>query len=463
MTKTLVSIVLWALAGWLLGTWLGAATGWAVLAVGLLLMVLVSGLQLSRISRWVRNIDDPPPPSVGPWDEILAPIYRKLKQNRLDLQESTRNFQRALLAAEALPDGALTLGPDKSLLWCNQTAAGHLGLHPEQDRGHSIFNIVRAPEFAGYASQPSWDKPLTLHLGRGRHSRTLMLHLAPYGIGQFLMVTRDITQIERLENTRKDFVANVSHEMRTPLTVLTGFVETMLELPANAISDEQRREYLGLMAQQAHNMQALVADLLTLSSLESTPNRNGSPVNMHELITNAMDQGRALSNGQHHFSMQIEDGLGISGQDSELASAIANLLTNAVRYTPAGGNIRVIWETTGQGGAACRVIDSGIGIDSADIPRLTERFFRVNRGRSRATGGTGLGLAIAKHVAMRHQARLDIQSTLGAGSTFSIEFPPERVHHNNAAAAGGAITETAGRPGFQSHSSADSLARQENP
>lgn len=427
MSKTLITIALLALAGWLLGAWLGPATGWAVLALGLLLMVLVSGLQLSRIARWVKRIDQPPPPSVGPWDEILAPIYRKLKQNRLDLQERSRNFHRALLAAEALPDGALTLAPDKSLLWCNQTAAGHLGLNPEQDRGHSILNVVRAPEFARYASQETWDRPLTLHLGQGRQTRTLMLHLAPYGVGQFLMVTRDITQIERLENTRKDFVANVSHEMRTPLTVLSGFVETLLDMPADALSADERRHYLTLMAQQAHNMQALVADLLTLSSLESTPNSEGAPVPMAELIRTALEQARVLSGGQHQFISHLDESLGLLGKDTELASAVGNLITNAVRYTPAGGTITIRWASSPDGGAVYSVQDTGIGIDSDDIPRLTERFFRVNRGRSRETGGTGLGLAIAKHVALRHGARLDIRSILGEGSTFAILFPASRV------------------------------------
>lgn len=427
MTKTLVSIALWALSGWLLGAWLGAATGWAIFALGLLTMILVSGLQLSRIARWVRNIDDPPPPSVGPWDEILAPIYRKLKQNRLDLQERSRNFQRALLAAEALPDGALTLAPDKSLLWCNQTAAEHLGLNLHQDRGHSVLNIIRAPEFARYARQDSWDKPLILHLSHSGQVRTLMLHLAPYGIGQFLMVTRDITQIERLENTRTEFVANVSHEMRTPLTVLSGFVETLLDLPDEAISTAQRRHYLELMAQQAHHMQALVADLLTLSSLETTPNSTGTPAPVSALIRTALTQCQALSKGQHQFDIQLDDSLQVTGQSKELSSAFSNLLTNAVRYTPAGGTITVKWTSQPDGGACYQVHDTGIGIATDDIPRLTERFFRVDRGRSRVTGGTGLGLAITKHVALRHQATLDIDSAPGAGSTFSIHFPAARV------------------------------------
>ncbi|MFA5663120.1 MAG: phosphate regulon sensor protein PhoR [Castellaniella sp.] len=295
MNKTLVSIALWALGGWLLGTWLGAATGWALFAAGLLLMTLVSGVQLSRIARWVRQIDDPPPPSVGPWDEILAPIYRKLKQNRLDLNERTRNFNRALLAAEALPDGALTLAPDQSLIWCNQTAARHLGLDLERDRGHSILNILRDPRFGRYASQSHWDRPLILQRGYGAHQRTLSLHLAPYGVGQYLMVTRDITQIERLETTRKDFVANVSHEMRTPLTVLSGFIETLLDTPPEEQTPDTQRHYLALMAEQARCMQALVDDLLTLSALESTTQQTGVPVDMAALIHAALDQARALS------------------------------------------------------------------------------------------------------------------------------------------------------------------------
>lgn len=427
MSKSLVSIGLWAIAGGLLGSWLGAATGWAVFALGLLLMVLASSLQLTRLARWVRHIDEPPPPSVGPWDEILAPIYRKLKQNRLDLQERSRNFHRALLAAEALPDGALTLAPDKSLLWCNQTAAEQLGLHPEQDRGHNILNIVRAPEFAEYASQDSWDRPLTLHLGRGSSARTLLLHLAPYGVGQFLMVTRDITQIERLENIRKDFVANVSHEMRTPLTVMAGFVETLLDMPPGQLSAQQQRHYLELMAHQTHNMQALVADLLTLSSLESTPTGEGCPIAMAEVIGQSLAQARALSNGQHHFSADLDEKLEIRGAETEIASAVLNLLTNAVRYTPSGGTITVRWQRDTDGSARYSVQDTGIGIEASDIPRLTERFFRVDRGRSRATGGTGLGLAIAKHVALRHNAHLDIDSTLGMGSTFAIVFPASRI------------------------------------
>lgn len=427
MIKTLVTIAFWAIGAWLLGSWLGAASGWATMTFGLLLMVLVSAVQLSKINKWVVKIDEPPPPSVGPWDEILAPIYRKLKNDRQLIQEQSRNLKRLLLAAEALPDGALTLDADKSLQWCNQTAAGHLGLNLEQDRGHNILNIVRDPIFVEYASQKSWEKPLIIQYGRGSNTRILMLHMAPYGIRQFLLVSRDITQIERLETTRKDFVANVSHEMRTPLTVLTGFVETMLDIPDEELSKEQQRHYLSLMAQQAQNMQAIVEDLLTLSSLESTPSANGEKIIFANLCELALEQGQALSNHKHIFSAEIDPDLCIFGKDTELASAINNLVSNAVRYTPEGGSIDIKWQRQNNGSAIFSVADTGIGIDLTDIPRLTERFFRVNRGRSRATGGTGLGLAIAKHVAKRHKAELLIESEPNQGSTFSLVFPAERV------------------------------------
>ncbi|MBV6273337.1 phosphate regulon sensor histidine kinase PhoR [Alcaligenaceae bacterium CGII-47] len=427
MSKTFVSVALWAFSGWLLGTWLGAATGWAVFAMGLLIMVLVSGRQLSRIVRWTQDIDKPPPPSVGPWDEILAPIYRKLKQNRIDLQERQRSLHRAILAAEALPDGAMTLDQDMTLQWCNQVAAEHLSLNLEMDRGHSILHIVRAPEFAHYTQQTSWDKPLLLHLKHLGRERLLQLHLAPYGAGQYLMVTRDVTLIERLENTRKDFVANVSHELRTPLTVLTGFLETLHDMPETALNTEQRQHYLTLMMEQADNMQALVADLLTLSALESSPSLDSQPVPMNELIQTALTQSQALSAGQHRFVAHIDAKLNISGCATELASAISNLLSNAVRYTAPGGTITVNWQRHADGRPRYWVQDTGIGIAKQNIPRLTERFFRVDRGRSRQTGGTGLGLAIAKHVAMRHQAELEITSEPGRGSTFTIVFPKNRL------------------------------------
>jgi two-component system phosphate regulon sensor histidine kinase PhoR len=427
MIKTIISIGLWAAIGWLCAKWLGEGTGWAVFALGLLLMIMVSALQLSRIARWVKNIEAPPPPSVGPWDEILAPIYRKLRKDAQTIAELNRHVDGIMLAAEALPDGAITLNEAMQLTWCNQTASEHIGLNLETDRQHSIFNILRAPEFARYARQPSWPGPVLLHLSKDGQDKALLVQLTRYGIGQFLIVTRDVTQVEKLETTRKDFVANVSHELRTPLTVLSGFLETLRDMPSESLSADQRERYQTLMLEQAQRMQAIVADLLTLSTLESSPHAEGEPVRVGRLIHTALQQARVLSNDQHVFVENIAEDLCVVGMESELASAISNLLTNAIRYTPKDGTITVSWYVTESGHACYSVQDTGIGIASQDIPRLTERFYRVDRGRSCATGGTGLGLAITKHVAMRHNAELTIHSRFGAGSLFSLIFPPARV------------------------------------
>ena len=427
MIKTIISIGLWAAIGWLCAKWLGEGTGWAVFALGLLLMIMVSALQLSRIAKWVKNIEAPPPPSVGPWDEILAPIYRKLRKDAQTIDELNRHVDGIMLAAEALPDGAITLNEAMQLTWCNQTASEHIGLNLETDRQHSIFNILRAPEFARYAKQSSWPGPVLLHLSKDGQDKALLVQLTRYGIGQFLIVTRDVTQVEKLETTRKDFVANVSHELRTPLTVLSGFLETLRDMPSESLSADQRERYQTLMLEQAQRMQAIVADLLTLSTLESSPHAEGEPVRVGRLIHTAMQQARILSNDQHVFVENIAEDLCVVGMESELASAISNLLTNAIRYTPRDGTITVSWYLTESGHACYSVQDTGIGIASQDIPRLTERFYRVDRGRSRATGGTGLGLAITKHVAMRHNAELTIHSRFGAGSLFSLIFPPARV------------------------------------
>jgi two-component system phosphate regulon sensor histidine kinase PhoR len=427
MPKTLTSIAAWALLAWAVGTWIDRTAGWWVFSLGMMSMVVVSGLQLGQIRRWVKDIHAPPPVSVGPWDEILAPVYRELRKNQLEIEALDKHVDGIMLAAEALPDGAITLNEEMLVTWCNGTAAEHTGLNLAQDRGYSIFNILRSPEFNRYARQKQWPEPLLVHINREGRERALLIQLTPYGIGQFLVVTRDVTQMEKLETTRKDFVANVSHELRTPLTVLTGFLETLRDMPVEQIPAEQRARYLDMMTEQAQRMQAIVADLLTLSTLESSPTVTGEPVQLGRVIHTALTQAKLLSKDQHVFVENIADDLWIMGNESELASAVGNLLTNAVRYTPKDGTITVSWYRTENGKACYSVQDTGIGVAAHDIPRLTERFYRVDRGRSRATGGTGLGLAITKHVAMRHDAELAIQSRLNAGSLFSLEFPAARV------------------------------------
>lgn len=427
MNKTHSTLLILGLVAWLIGLWLGAASGWAFFALGLLLMVLVSGHQLQQINRWVINLHQPPPAGVGPWDHILAPIYRQLKQNRLQIHQLKSQVDAAIMAAEALPDGILTLNQDFDIQWCNQTAGTHLGLNLASDRNHPIFNIVRHPEFIQYVQEKKWDTPLLLQNLQPGQRRSLQIHISPYGLGQYLVASRDVTQLEKLERARKDFVANVSHELRTPLTVLYGFIETLYETSLDELDQAQRQEYLRLMKEQAEHMRALVADLLTLSALESTPENKHEPVQAAQLIQQAIKQSQALSQGQHDFFTEIDDELMVMGVETELSSAFSNLINNAVRYTPKGGSIRIHWQKTPQGRALFSVQDSGIGIAAEDIPRLTERFYRVDRARSRATGGTGLGLAIAKHVAARHRAQLSIDSAPNRGSTFSLHFPSQSI------------------------------------
>ena len=427
MTKTLISVLLWGLAGYILGAGFGPTVGWVVFSFGLLLMILVSGVQLSRVSRWADDIESPPPVSVGPWDDVLSQIYRKLRKDRQQIAKLKLDIQRMLEAAEALPDGAATLDGQMQLTWCNRSARKHLGLKPKSDIGHSIFNIVRDPDFARYARQTDWSEPLQMHVNDGQQSITLLVQLVNYGVDRYLLVSRDITQLERLETTRKDFVANVSHELRTPLTVLSGFLETLQDMPPDSLTSEQRMRYVSLMGEQAARMEAIVSDLLTLSTLESTPVAEPMPVDMSALIRKALQQGRVLSRDQHVFVEHCDASLQIEGEASELASAVSNLVTNAVRYTPKDGTITVSWFRDDDGSAVFSVQDTGIGISPKDLPRLTERFYRADRGRSRATGGTGLGLAITKHVAMRHDGELRIQSRYGAGSTFALVFPARRI------------------------------------
>ena len=427
MIKSATTIALWAGLGWTVARWTTPTTGWALFTGGLSLMILVSATQLSQIRRWVRNLEASPPVSVGPWNEVLAPIYRTLKKNREEIHDLSKHIDAIMAAAEALPDGAVTMDNNMLITWCNGTACEHLGLNLDTDKQQSLFNILRDPVFMKYARQHEWPGPVLLHLNHDMQEKALLVQLTRYGQGQFLLVTRDVTQVEKLETTRRDFVANVSHELRTPLTVLLGFLETLQDMPEGSLSPEQKAHFHNLMLEQTQRMQAIVADLLTLSTLESSPSADGDAVDMAQVIQTALAQARVLSNGQHVFVTQIAEDLYIKGIETELASVVSNLLTNAIRYTPKDGTITVGWYPTEQGQACYYVQDTGIGIASQDIPRLTERFYRVDRGRSRATGGTGLGLAITKHVVMRHNAELSIQSRVGAGSTFSVIFPKNRI------------------------------------
>lgn len=425
--RTLIFVALWAVVA-LLAQWLiGDPAGWIVFSASLTAMLLWRSWRLTLVSRWAHQPDSAPPASVGPWDDILAPLYRYTRARARELTETRDTMQGMLAAAQALPDGAVTLNEDFQIDWCNRMARQHLGLRLPADRGHNLLNLLRAPEFVEYAHRPSWPEPILVRLGQQGQERLMMMQLTAYASNQRLLITRDVTQIERLETTRRDFVANVSHELRTPLTVLAGFLETLRDMPDDALPQEQREQYIDMMHEQAHRMQAIVEDLLTLSTLESSPGSDPRAVNMGALLQKARQQIEALSGGRHELVWHIDESLDVLGAENELTSALSNLLTNAVRYTPDGGTITVRWEREPEGGACYSVQDTGIGIPARHLPRLTERFYRVDRGRSRAVGGTGLGLAITKHIAMRHDAELLITSEPGKGSVFSLRFPADRI------------------------------------
>ncbi len=425
--RTLFLIALWAIAAFIAQWLIGDPAGWILLSAALAGMLVWRSWRLHLVSRWANNPDTSPPASVGPWDDILAPLYRYTRARARELAETQNTMHGMLAAAQALPDGAVTLNEDFQIDWCNRMARQHLGLRLPADRGHNLLNLLRAPEFVEYAHRASWPEPILVRLGQNGQERLMMMQLTAYASNQRLLITRDVTQIERLETTRRDFVANVSHELRTPLTVLAGFLETLRDMPADALPAEQREQYIDMMHEQAQRMQAIVEDLLTLSTLESSPGSDPRAVNISALLQKARQQIEALSGGRHVLEWRIDETLDVLGAETELASALSNLLTNAVRYTPDGGTITVRWEREADGGARYSVQDTGIGIPARHLPRLTERFYRVDRGRSRAVGGTGLGLAITKHIAMRHDAELLISSEQGKGSVFALRFPPDRV------------------------------------
>jgi two-component system phosphate regulon sensor histidine kinase PhoR len=317
----------------------------------------------------------------------------------------------------------LLLDENDQIEWCNSVAADHFGLDPQRDRRQRVTNLVRAPAFVAYLQQGVFDDAVTFPNPRG--NGTLSVLIRGYGDGMKLVLSQDITDRERNDSMRRDFVANVSHEIRTPLTVLSGFIETMSNLP---LTETERRRVLTLMAQQTQRMQTLVSDLLTLAQLEGSPRPTADRwVALAPLLAQVEVDARALSAGRHVITVARPADVQLAGAQAELLSAVTNLVNNAVRYTPEGGRIDLGWRVLADGTGELAITDSGPGIAREHIPRLTERFYRVDGSRSRDTGGTGLGLSIVKHVVQRHGGELDIQSEPGKGSCFRLLLPAARV------------------------------------
>jgi len=424
LLRAALTVAMVAALAMLAGLGFGAPTGWAVLALGALAMLVYHVAKLAALIRWLRQPGAIPLPEArGAWDEAFALLYRFERAADREAERLSRALMRWRQAGEALPDGVVILDAQNRIEWCNEGAGRHFGLDLRADPGRLVTNLVRQPEFAAYIEAEDYAHAIPL---RSEHGGGLFLsvQVIPYGEAQKLLLSRDITRLEKVEIMRRDFVANVSHELRTPLTVLAGFLETVRDLK---LDPQRTRDYMNLMAEQARRMQRIVDDLLALSTLESSPEPSlEERVNVQGLLARVEADATALSGGRHRITLDAMEGFDIAGAESEIASAFGNLASNAVRYTPEGGTVRLIWRAS-QEGAEFSVEDTGVGIEPQHIARLTERFYRVDRGRSRESGGTGLGLAIVKHALMRHQATLDIQSEPGKGSRFTAHFPPRRV------------------------------------
>jgi two-component system phosphate regulon sensor histidine kinase PhoR len=394
------------------------------LAIGLGLYLAWTLKQLLRLHDWLRHHkpDEPPPDGYGLWGEVFDSIYHLQRRDQRVRGRLQAVIDRVQESTAALKDAVIMLDSEGNLEWWNRAAETLLGLKTPQDSGQPVTNLVRHPRFKEYFELANYAEPLEIPSPVNDRLRIQML-ITRYGNNEHLMLVRDVTRLHLLEQMRKDFVANVSHELRTPLTVICGYLETLLD----NVEDVNPRWVRALqqMQQQGGRMQTLLNDLLLLAKLEATdyPSDN-QPVAVPALLQSIKNDAQALSGAKNQeITLDVESEWSLKGSEAELRSAFSNLIFNAVKYTPAEGKIRIRWWADGRG-AHLSVQDSGIGIDPKHIPRLTERFYRVDSSRASNTGGTGLGLAIVKHVLLRHRGALEINSVPGKGSVFICNFAP---------------------------------------
>jgi two-component system phosphate regulon sensor histidine kinase PhoR len=394
---------------------------WALIA-GLVVMLVWHLNHLRQLLDWLEGpLNAPLPRGRGAWEIAFAGLHRRVRVRLGQQKALSETLDRFMRAFQALPDGVIAFDRHRHIDWINERAETHFALSAAVDRGQALTNLIRHPDFVTYLDSGKYEEPLIYRGGRVE-GVTLLLQIIPYGEDQNLLVSRDISQLERMETMRRDFIANVSHELKTPLTVVAGFSEMLADDYASC-SEEEVAHYLKLICEQNARMQRLIEDLLTLSSLETG---SSAPVeervDLAPMLRSILADAQALSAGRHEISLSIETPSIIKGCANELRSAFGNLAGNAVRYTPQGGKIDLVWRLR-DGFGEFIVADTGIGIAPQHLPRLTERFYRVDRSRSRETGGTGLGLAIVKHVLTRHHATLEIESEAGKGSRFLARFP----------------------------------------
>ncbi len=414
---SIVSVFLWLISS--------LVTALVVFTLGLLLYVARHIYWIHQLNNWLQSPDlRHVPEGSGLWEDVYSNVLKYERNNMLKQTELNSALERFQIVANAIPDGLVILSAANTIEWCTSHAEYQLGLNLETDKNLPIVNLLRSSHFIAYLYNEVYDEPFKLKDIKSTES-TLEIWLIPLATKQKLLISRDVTQIEKVDAMRRDFIANVSHELRTPLTVVGGFIETLSDM--EGAIPESIRSYFGMMQDQTTRMRRLIEDLLTLSHIESnTQAPDNNPINMSMLMNMLLNDANALSQGKHSISAQTNPHFDLSGAVDELQSALGNLVSNAIRYTPEGGEIHISWQLRNNQGIFS-VTDNGIGIDQQHIHRLTERFYRVDRGRSRETGGTGLGLSIVKHILTRHQAKLEITSEPGVGSTFSAVFPKARM------------------------------------
>jgi two-component system phosphate regulon sensor histidine kinase PhoR len=409
-----------ALINW--GENIAIAAGIAILAIPL----VYSYINLARLRKYalVDAVESMPLPS-GFWEEVFFRLQRLVRNLKQQIRVTEQQHDRFIEAFQASPNGIVMLDDQDQIEWCNAIAERFFGLNFKRDAMQRINFLIRRPEFLQYLNKRQFEDPLLLERMGSDSNLSLMIQAFPFGDKRHLLLVQDVTDLQKADAMRRDFVANVSHEMRTPITVLMGFLETVQSLE---LEKSQRDQYFDMMMSQAQRMKSLVEDLLTLANLES----NTLPAPMQAVQIPTMmallkNDAEALSHGRHALNFETTTPCKLMGDERELLSAFGNLVSNAIRYTPDVGSISAKWSVNIEGQGEFSVTDTGPGISSEHLPRLTERFYRVDRSRSRDTGGTGLGLAIVKHIANRHQAQLVIESTAGKGSTFTLRFPKERI------------------------------------
>jgi two-component system phosphate regulon sensor histidine kinase PhoR len=426
ITRFSLLIILAFVAGFIalsnFGPTLGIAAGIAVLAIPL----IYSYINLAHLLKYTvdDSIETMPLPS-GYFEDALSRLQRLVRNLKQRILSVEKQHNRFIEAFQASPNGILMLDDEDQIEWCNAIAERFFGLNFKRDVLQRINFLIRRPEFVQYLYKRQFDEPLLLERMGPAANLSLMLQAFPFGGNRHLLLIQDVTDLQKADAMRRDFVANVSHEMRTPITVLMGFLETIQSLE---LDKAQQDQYFEMMMSQAQRMKSLVEDLLTLANLEA--NSLPAPmqtIQMQTVLALLKNDAEALSQGCHTFNFEIASERNLLGEEREILSAFGNLVSNAIRYTPDIGSISAIWRINEREEGEFVVTDTGPGIASEHLPRLTERFYRVDRSRSRDTGGTGLGLAIVKHIASRHQAQLLIESTPGKGSTFTLRFPNERL------------------------------------